>query len=113
MAPVERSGSAATVPGRPARGTHGPLQETLHLEPVVGHLPRRAVRPTTLAGDGQVVELAAGDLVDLDVRAANADARSVGERGPELCPDRGVSLGIPPSAMSLGGTTGAPVAPSR
>lgn len=57
------------------------LQETLRLEPVVGHLRRRAVRPTTLTGSDEVVEVRPGDLVDVDIRADNADAQAVGDLG--------------------------------
>ncbi len=78
------------------------LQETLRLEPVVGHLMRRATRAKTLTGADATVAVAAGDIVDLDVRAANADPRAVGEEPLGLCPERSVGKGVPPSAMSLG-----------
>ena len=78
------------------------LHEALRLEPVVGHLMRRATRATTLVGAGGTVEVEPGDLVDLDVRAANADPHAVGAEPLGLCPDRAVGQGVPPAALSLG-----------
>ncbi|MEO7234598.1 MAG: cytochrome P450 [Lapillicoccus sp.] len=78
------------------------LNETLRLEPVVGHLLRRATRATTLHGENATVQVEPGDLVDLDLRAANADPQAVGEEPLGLCPDRHVGTGVLTSAMSLG-----------
>lgn len=78
------------------------LSETLRLEPVVGHLFRRATAPVTLTGpDGDVV-LPAGTLVDLDIRAINADPATVGAQPQGLCPGRELPRGVQPALMSFG-----------
>ena len=99
---LEEPGLAARFRAADREGRTQILQEALRLEPVVGHLMRRATRATSLAGVDGTVEVEAGDLVDLDVRAANADARAVGATPLSLCPTRSVAQGVPPSAMSLG-----------
>lgn len=64
------------------------LQEILRLEPVVGHLYRRVGEPLTLV-DGEVTHVVpAGALLDLSVRAANADPDHVGDSPLRLCPGR-------------------------
>ncbi len=78
------------------------LQETLRLEPVVGRLLRRAVRPVRLEGRAGPVDIAAGELVDIDVRAANADAAVVGAAPLELCPGRELPRGVPAAVMGFG-----------
>ena len=74
------------------------LSEILRLEPVVGHLYRRTTRNLTL-GD---VTVPAGELLDLYVRAANADEAVAGEAPMKLCPGRSVSKGYGPEVMSFG-----------
>lgn len=54
------------------------LQETLRLEPVVGHLYRRATADLHLESNGQPVTIPAGDLIDLHVYAINGDESVVG-----------------------------------
>ena len=46
---------------------------------MVGHLYRRITAPLTVSDGEDDVELAAGTLVDLDLRAINADAEILGE----------------------------------
>ena len=90
------------------------LQETLRLEPVVGHLYRRLERPLTVALDGTEQVLPAGALVDLDLRAVNADAATVGAEPYQLCPGRELPRAVPPALMSFGDGNhrcpGAPIA---
>ena len=74
------------------------LGEILRLEPVVGHLYRRATRDLQL-GD---TTIAAGELMDLYIRAANADEIVVGEQPLGLCPQRDISAGYGPEVMSFG-----------
>lgn len=76
----------------------GILSEILRLEPVVGHLYRRSTREISL-GD---VTVPAGSLLDLYVRAANADEAVAGEEPMNLCPGRSVSRGYGPEVMSFG-----------
>jgi cytochrome P450 len=78
------------------------LQETLRLEPVVGHLYRRLEQPLTLQVDGRDHELPAGTLVDLDLRAVNADAATVGAEPYALCPGRELPRTVPAAVMSFG-----------
>jgi len=78
------------------------LSETLRLEPVVGHLFRRATAPVTLTGPDGEVTVRAGTLVDLDIRAVNADPATVGEQPLGLCPGRELPRGVPPAVMSFG-----------
>lgn len=90
------------------------LQETLRLEPVVGHLYRRIQRPLTVTVDGTEQTLPAGALVDLDLRAINADAATVGAEPYGLCPGRDLPRSVPPALMSFGDGNhrcpGAPIA---
>ncbi|MEO7588336.1 MAG: cytochrome P450 [Arachnia sp.] len=74
------------------------LGEILRLEPVVGHLYRRATRDLQVGG----TVIPAGDLMDLHVRAANADESVVGESALKLCPGRDVAAGYGPEVMSFG-----------
>jgi cytochrome P450 len=78
------------------------LNETLRLEPVVGRLYRRLRQPLLLDLDGEPHELPSGALVDLDLRAVNADAATVGEDPYGLCPGRELPRTVPASVMSLG-----------
>lgn len=74
------------------------LGEILRLEPVVGHLYRRAACDIEV-GDSVIP---AGDLIDLHIRAANTDASVVGEETLSLCPGREVASGYGPEVMSFG-----------
>ncbi len=68
------------------------LQEILRLEPVVGHLYRRATADVQLeCAGGQTVTIPQGDLIDVDIRAANADERVVGAHPFALRPARELS----------------------
>jgi cytochrome P450 len=78
------------------------LQETLRLEPVVGHLRRRTEQPVDLPTPDGDVRLEPGALVDLDLRAVNADAATVGVEPYGLCPGRELPAGVPPAVLSFG-----------
>ncbi len=80
----------------------GVLQEILRLEPVVGHLYRRATAPLTLTHAGETFTVPAGTLLDLDLRAANADADTVGAAPLQLCPARTLPRGVQGAVMSFG-----------
>ncbi|GMA41496.1 cytochrome P450 [Mobilicoccus caccae] len=81
---------------------HDILHEILRLEPVVGHLYRRATSDITLQDGGTVHHIPAGAVMDLSVRAANADPDVVGEDPLCVRPDRAMSKGVRPEAMSFG-----------
>lgn len=83
-------------------GRVGVLEEVLRLEPVVGHLLRRTTAPLTLDGPDGPVEVPVGTVVDVDVRAANADTRTVGERPLGLCPARNLPRAVPPAVLAFG-----------
>lgn len=74
------------------------LGEILRLEPVVGHLYRRTTRELQL-GDTLIPT---GALLDLYVRAANADGAVVGEDAMTLCPGRSLPSGYGAEVMSFG-----------
>lgn len=78
------------------------LSELLRLEPVVGHLYRRAVQEITLEGAGQTVRIPAGALLDLYVHAANTDPEAVGSAPLAACPARALAPGVQPAVMSFG-----------
>jgi cytochrome P450 len=80
----------------------GILEEILRLEPVIGHLRRRTTAAWTLATDQGAREVPAGTLVDLDVRAINADAAVAGADPTRVCPGRELPRSVPPTLMSFG-----------
>ena len=71
------------------------LHEIIRLEPVVGHLYRRAQQEVSVGDGDESWTVEPGDLVDVCVRAANADPRAVGERPLELCPGRELPADAP------------------
>ncbi|MFV0373884.1 cytochrome P450 [Microbacterium sp.] len=75
------------------------LAEVLRLEPVVGHLHRRATRDIRLDGAEGAFTVPEGALIDLFVRPANAD---VGDDGLRLCPGRPTPQGVGAEALSFG-----------
>ena len=95
-------------------GRHRILHEILRLEPVVAHLYRRAVADLEVEHDGVAHTIPAGALIDLDLRAANADPTAVGEE-PLRCTrsarsERGSS---PRRSASATARTAAPAPSSR
>ncbi|SEG98751.1 Cytochrome P450 [Saccharopolyspora kobensis] len=78
------------------------LHELLRLEPVVGHLKRRATAPVELPGeDGETVTVPAGEVIDVQVSATNTDQRAVGEQPLAVCPARPLTDATAPG-MSFG-----------
>jgi len=77
------------------------LHELLRLEPVVGHLLRRAVVDVTLTTEQSEVTIPAGDRLDLYIRAANADP-ALGEDRLRLCSGRDLPKGVRAEVMSFG-----------
>ncbi|UZN01710.1 cytochrome P450 [Cellulomonas sp. S1-8] len=64
------------------------IEEVLRLEPVVGHLLRRTTAPLTLDGPDGPVEVPVGAMLDIDLRAVNADESVVGADPLAVCPER-------------------------
>lgn len=81
---------------------HRILHEILRLEPVASHLYRRATSDLQIEHGGTVHHIPAGALLDLDIRAANADAEAVGGEPLKLCPQRDLARGVQPQALSFG-----------
>jgi len=78
------------------------LNEIIRLEPVVGHLYRRAQGSFEISDAGQTWTVSPGDLLDVCVRQANADAEAVGERPLDLCPERPLPAGVNQAVLSFG-----------
>lgn len=78
------------------------LNEILRLEPVVGHLYRRATAPFTLTEGDWTWAVASGDLIDVAVRQANADPDAVGADALTLCPGRRLPAGVNQAGLSFG-----------
>lgn len=78
------------------------LNEVLRLEPMVGHLYRRTTAPFTLTEENQSWAVAAGDLLDVGVRQANADPDAVGADALSLCPGRRLPPGVNEAGLSFG-----------
>ncbi|WP_092612410.1 cytochrome P450 [Raineyella antarctica] len=78
------------------------LHEILRLEPIIGHLYRRAARDIDLPVDGEMLHIRKGELIDLYVRQANSDESTVGDCPLDLRPGRPLPRGIGPEVMSFG-----------
>lgn len=77
------------------------LHEIIRLEPVVGHLYRRAQSELTVDDGDQRWRIPAGALVDICVRQANADPTAVGTDPLHLCPGRPLAPGVNPAGLSF------------
>ena len=78
------------------------IEEVLRVEPVVGHLLRRTTAPLTLDGPDGQVEVPAGALIELDLRAVNADERVVGDDPLAVCPARPMTRAVGPVVLAFG-----------
>lgn len=67
---------------------HALLHEILRLEPIVGHLYRRATADISVEHAGAPITIPAGDLIDLQIYAINADTAVVGDDPLAICPGR-------------------------
>lgn len=83
---------------------HAILQEVLRLEPVVGHLYRRATADLRLEDGGEEpVTIPAGSLIDLHTYAVNADEEVAGECPLALRPGRELTAErVGPAMMGFG-----------
>lgn len=77
---------------------HRLLEELLRLEPVVGTLFRRTTAPIAVGG----IAIPAGELVAVDIRAANADPAVSGEAPLSVRPDRCPAQRAGTPVMSFG-----------
>ena len=90
----------------------GILAEIIRLEPPVGHLYRRVTEPVTVNDREQNYQLQPGELVDLDIRQANADPDAFAEAPLRLCPGRERARGVHDVGLSFGfGAHGCPGQP--
>jgi cytochrome P450 len=79
------------------------LQEILRVEPVVGHLYRRATADIALDKEDAGVTIPRGALIDLHIYAINADASVTGEQPLAICPGRAMlDERTPAPVMSFG-----------
>ena len=78
------------------------LEEILRLEPVVGHLYRRAEQDLEIVSEGQTVIIPAGALIDLHIMEINRDARALGADPLAYNPERETERGVSISGMSFG-----------
>lgn len=78
---------------------HAILNEIIRLEPVVGHLYRRAQAPIEIDGGHTIAE---GDLIDVCVRDTNTDTHVVGDEPLDLRPGRELPPGVDPSGLTFG-----------
>ena len=78
------------------------LHEIIRLEPVVGHLYRRVHESFELGDGPERVTVQPGDLLDVSIRPANADADAVGADPLDLCPYRPLPAGVAPYGLAFG-----------
>ena len=87
----------------------GMLAEIIRLEPPVGHLYRRVTKDYTVTDRDTEYGLQTGDLVDLDIRQANADPDAFPADPLQLCPARQRAKGVHDVGLSFGfGAHGCP-----
>ncbi len=78
------------------------LNEIIRLEPVVGHLYRRAQGDIEITDGDATWTIGKGDLIDVCVRQTNADPDAVGDAPLGLCPARPLPSGVNQAALSFG-----------
>lgn len=78
------------------------LHELLRLEPVVGHLYRRASAALTVPGSDGPVTIPAGARIVMHVYSINADPRAAGADPLILCPERHTARGVSASVIGFG-----------
>lgn len=81
---------------------HAILHEIIRLEPVVGHIYRRAQDDIEITDGDDSWTIRSGELVDLYIRHANADPEAVGDEPLNLCPGRELPRGVNETVMSFG-----------
>lgn len=81
---------------------HAILHEIIRLEPVVGHIYRRAQTDIEITDGDESWTIEKGELIDLYIRHANADPQAVGDEPLNLCPERELPRGVNETVMSFG-----------
>jgi len=75
------------------------LEEILRIDPIVGHLYRRATEDFTIETDGTTVTIAKGDLIQLHTYAINTDPKVVTEQPRAICPNRELHAERAPASL--------------
>lgn len=78
------------------------ITEILRLDPVGSRLMRRATEPIVVRDGDDELRLDPGALVEIEVRATNADERAVGACPLTLDPDRQRGDKVPASGLAFG-----------
>ena len=78
------------------------VHESLRLHPASPVAMRRALAPVSLRGGPALAE---GDVIELDLTAANRDPEVWGDDADRYDPTREVPEGVPPWGLSFGGGT--------
>ncbi|MEJ7749033.1 MAG: cytochrome P450 [Candidatus Limnocylindrales bacterium] len=93
---------AAVMRGDDREERYRLLHELLRLEPVVTRLYRRVIAAQPIPIDSGTMDLAADDLVELDLVAINGDSRAAGEEPWRIDHDREMPRGVPRSVLGFG-----------
>lgn len=78
------------------------LYEILRLEPIVGHLYRRAQADIDITDGDDRYTIPQGALIDIYIRQANADPKVVGEEPLNIRPGRTMPRGVGEEVISFG-----------
>lgn len=78
------------------------LYELLRLEPVVGHLYRRAAEDLTVPVEGGEALIPADARIHLDIGAINRDSEAMGAEPLSFDMNRVLEKGTPPAGLSFG-----------
>ncbi|CCI52114.1 Cytochrome P450 [Nostocoides jenkinsii Ben 74] len=81
---------------------HRILAEIIRLEPVGTMLLRTAEEEIVVEHDGERIAIPAGTVVEVPIRATNADPRVFGEDSLDLRLDRSCPAGVPRSGLAFG-----------
>ncbi|SMX82961.1 cytochrome P450 [Brevibacterium antiquum] len=77
------------------------LEEIIRLDPVVGHLYRRAQADIDISDNSGSFTISDGDLIDVCVRQTNTDPQVMGSDPETICPGRGLNRATPAAGMSF------------
>lgn len=99
---VEQPDLRARYLGARDEERHRILREIVRLNTVAGNLLRRVTEPVALDHAEGVIDVPAGTLVDVAVRATNTDQDSVGACPFSLDPDRALAPKVPAAGLAFG-----------
>lgn len=77
------------------------LEEIIRLDPVVGHLYRRAQTDIDITDEGREHTISEGDLIDVCVRQTNTDPHVMGTVPNSICPGRELRQGTPTTGLAF------------